>query len=296
MGNVVLWKPSDNQMYTAKIIMDIFEEAGLPSGVINLVSGDPILISEIALSHPEFSGLHFTGSTTVFKELWKKIGNNIFKYRDYPRIVGETGGKDFIFCHASAKIDSARTEIIRGGFEYQGQKCSAASRSYIPTSVWNSISEELCSEISKIKIGDAKDFSNFMTAVIDQRAFNKIKGYIERARDNPNCEIIIGGNCDDSKGWFIEPTIILSSDPKSETMVEEIFGPVLTIYIYDDDKFENILKLCDKSSPYALTGSIFANNEEDIQTAFNALRFTACLLYTSPSPRDVEESRMPSSA
>ena len=293
VGCTAVWKPSRNSYYSNYLLMQLMMEAGLPAGVINFVPGSGAEITDIALSNPDFAGVHFTGSTSVFQGLWQRIAEELPNLKGYPRIVGETGGKDFIVAHPNCDEKGLIVALIRGAFEYQGQKCSAASRSYIPTSVWNSISEELCSEISKIKIGDAKDFSNFMTAVIDQRAFNKIKGYIERARDNPNCEIIIGGNCDDSKGWFIEPTIILSSDPKSETMVEEIFGPVLTIYIYDDDKFENILKLCDKSSPYALTGSIFANNEEDIQTAFNALRFTAGNFYINDKPTGAAVAQQP---
>ncbi|MAO70816.1 MAG: 1-pyrroline-5-carboxylate dehydrogenase [Euryarchaeota archaeon] len=293
VGCTAVWKPSRNSYYSNYLLMQLMMEAGLPAGVINFVPGSGAEITDIALSNPDFAGVHFTGSTSVFQGLWQRIAEELPNLKGYPRIVGETGGKDFIVAHPNCDEKGLIVALIRGAFEYQGQKCSAASRSYIPTSVWNSISEELCSEISKIKIGDAKDFSNFMTAVIDQRAFNKIKGYIERARDNPNCEIIIGGNCDDSKGWFIEPTIILSSDPKSETMVEEIFGPVLTIYIYDDDKFQNILKLCDKSSPYALTGSIFANNEEDIQTAFNALRFTAGNFYINDKPTGAAVAQQP---
>ena len=293
VGCTAVWKPSRNSYYSNYLLMQLMMEAGLPAGVINFVPGSGAEITDIALSNPDFAGVHFTGSTSVFQGLWQRIAEELPNLKGYPRIVGETGGKDFIVAHPNCDEKGLIVALIRGAFEYQGQKCSAASRSYIPTSVWNSISEELCSEISKIKIGDTKDFSNFMTAVIDQRAFNKIKGYIERARDNPNCEIIIGGNCDDSKGWFIEPTIILSSDPKSETMVEEIFGPVLTIYIYDDDKFENILKLCDKSSPYALTGSIFANNEEDIQTAFNTLRFTAGNFYINDKPTGAAVAQQP---
>ena len=293
VGCTAVWKPSRNSYYSNYLLMQLMMEAGLPAGVINFVPGSGAEITDIALSNPDFAGVHFTGSTSVFQGLWQRIAEELPNLKGYPRIVGETGGKDFIVAHPNCDEKGLIVALIRGAFEYQGQKCSAASRSYIPTSVWNSISEELCSEISKIKIGDAKDFSNFMTAVIDQRAFKKIKGYIERARDNPNCEIIIGGNCDDSKGWFIEPTIILSSDPKSETMVEEIFGPVLTIYIYDDDKFQNILKLCDKSSTYALTGSIFANNEEDIQTAFNALRFTAGNFYINDKPTGAAVAQQP---
>ena len=279
MGNVVLWKPSDNQMYTAKIIMDIFEEAGLPAGVINLVSGDPILISEIALSHPEFSGLHFTGSTTVFKELWKKIGNNISIYRDYPRIVGETGGKDFIFCHPSAKIDSAATAIIRGGFEYQGQKCSAASRIYIPKSISEELISKVVEQTKKIKMGSPIDFNNFMTAVIHKDAFKRISNYIKYAQESKDCDIIHGGNCDDSVGYFVEPTIIITKNAKFKTMQEEIFGPVITIFIYNDNEWKEMLKTVDSTSEYALTGAFISEEKNSIDYATKKLVYSAGNFY-----------------
>ena len=279
MGNVVLWKPSDNQMYTAKIIMDIFEEAGLPPGVINLVSGDPILISDIALSHPEFSGLHFTGSTTVFKELWKKIGNNISIYRDYPRIVGETGGKDFIFCHPSAKIDSAATAIIRGGFEYQGQKCSAASRIYIPKSISEELISKVVEETKKIKMGSPIDFNNFMTAVIHKDAFKRISNYIKYAQESKDCKIIHGGNCDGSVGYFVEPTIIITKNAKFKTMQEEIFGPVITIFIYDDSKWKEMLNTVDSTSVYALTGAFISEDKNSIDYATRKLVYSAGNFY-----------------
>ena len=279
MGNVVLWKPSDNQMYTAKIIMDIFEEAGLPPGVINLVSGDPILISDIALSHPEFSGLHFTGSTTVFKELWKKIGNNISIYRDYPRIVGETGGKDFIFCHPSAKIDSAATAIIRGGFEYQGQKCSAASRIYIPKSISEELISKVVEETKKIKMGSPIDFNNFMTAVIHKDAFKRISNYIKYAQESKDCNIIHGGNCDGSVGYFVEPTIIITKNAKFKTMQEEIFGPVITIFIYNDSKWKEMLNTVDSTSEYALTGAFISEDKNSIDYATKKLVYSAGNFY-----------------
>ena len=279
MGNVVLWKPSDNQMYTAKIIMDIFEQAGLPPGVINLVSGDPILISEIALSHPEFSGLHFTGSTTVFKELWKKIGNNISIYRDYPRIVGETGGKDFIFCHPSAKIDSAATAIIRGGFEYQGQKCSAASRIYIPKSISEELISKVVEETKKIKMGSPIDFNNFMTAVIHKDAFKRISNYIKYAQESKDCDIIHGGNCDDSVGYFVEPTIIITKNAKFKTMQEEIFGPVITIFVYDDSEWKEMLNTVDSTSEYALTGAFISEDKNSIDYATKKLVYSAGNFY-----------------
>ena len=279
MGNVVLWKPSDNQIYTAKIIMDIFEEAGLPPGVINLVSGDPILISDIALSHPEFSGLHFTGSTTVFKELWKKIGNNISIYRDYPRIVGETGGKDFIFCHPSAKIDSAATAIIRGGFEYQGQKCSAASRIYIPKSISEELISKVVEETKKIKMGSPIDFNNFMTAVIHKDAFKRISNYIKYAQESKDCNIIHGGNCDGSVGYFVEPTIIITKNAKFKTMQEEIFGPVITIFIYNDNEWKEMLKTVDSTSEYALTGAFISEEKNSIDYATKKLVYSAGNFY-----------------
>ncbi len=292
VGCTAVWKPSRNSYYSNYLLMELMMEAGLPSGVINFVPGSGAEITDVALANPDFAGVHFTGSTAVFQGLWQRIAEELPNLNGYPRIVGETGGKDFVVAHPNCDEHGLTVALIRGAFEYQGQKCSAASRAYIPSEVWSSISEKLCSEISKIKMGDANDFSNFMTAVIDQRAFDKITGYIERAKDNPHCEIITGGNYDDSKGWFIEPTIIVSSNPKSESMVEEIFGPVLTVYVYDED-FEDILKLCDTSSPYALTGSIFASDEKDIETAFNALRFTAGNFYINDKPTGAAVAQQP---
>ena len=292
VGCTAVWKPSRNSIHSNYVIMQLMMEAGLPAGVINFVPGSGAEITDVALANPDFAGVHFTGSTAVFQGLWQRIAEELPNLKGYPRIVGETGGKDFVVAHPNCDENGLTVALIRGAFEYQGQKCSAASRAYIPSDVWNSISGKLCSEISKIKMGDANDFSNFMTAVIDQRAFDKITGYIERARENPNCEIITGGNYDDSTGWFIEPTIIVSSNPKSESMVEEIFGPVLTVYVYNEE-FEDILKLCDKSSPYALTGSIFANDEKDIETAFNALRFTAGNFYINDKPTGAAVAQQP---
>ncbi|CAI8234328.1 MAG: 1-pyrroline-5-carboxylate dehydrogenase 1 [Methanobacteriota archaeon] len=292
VGCTAVWKPSRNSYYSNYLLMQLMMEAGLPAGVINFVPGSGAEITDVALANPDFAGVHFTGSTAVFQGLWQRIAEELPNLKGYPRIVGETGGKDFVVAHPNCDENGLTVALIRGAFEYQGQKCSAASRAYIPSDVWNSISEKLCSEISKIKMGDANNFSNFMTAVIDQRAFDKITGYIERARENPNCDIITGGNYDDSTGWFIEPTIIVSSNPKSESMVEEIFGPVLTVYVYNDE-FEDILKLCDKSSPYALTGSIFANDEKDIETAFNALRFTAGNFYINDKPTGAAVAQQP---
>ena len=292
VGCTAVWKPSRNSYYSNYLLMQLMMEAGVPPGVINFIPSPGAEITEVALSNPDFAGVHFTGSTAVFQGLWQRIAEALPNLKGYPRIVGETGGKDFVVAHPDCDENGLIVALIRGAFEYQGQKCSAASRAYIPTNVWNSISEELCSEISKIKMGDVRDFSNFMTAVIDQKAFDKITGYIERAKNNPNCEIICGGNFDDSTGWFIEPTIIVSSDPKSESMVEEIFGPVLTVYVYDEE-FEDILKLCDESSPYALTGSIFAKDETNIETAFNALRFTAGNFYINDKPTGAAVAQQP---
>jgi 1-pyrroline-5-carboxylate dehydrogenase len=268
-------------------------EAGLPDGVINFLPGSGAEITEVALSNPDFAGLHFTGSTATFQGLWQEIGRALPNLRSYPRIVGETGGKDFVVAHPNCNHRGLLVALLRGSFEYQGQKCSAASRAYVPKSVWESISEDLCAEIRKIKMGDARDFTNFMTAVIDKRSFNKITGYIDRAKSNESSEVIVGGNYDDSIGWFIEPTIIVTEDPHSETMIEEIFGPVLTVFVYDDDKFDEVLDICDKSSPYALTGSIFANEESDIQKAFNVLRFTAGNFYINDKPTGAVVAQQP---
>ena len=293
MGNVVLWKPSDNQVLTAKITMDIFKEAGLPDGVINMVTGDPEMITDIALKHPEFSGLHFTGSTSVFRELWKKIGNNINLYRDYPRIVGETGGKDFIFCHPSANIDATSTAIIRGAFEYQGQKCSAASRIYIPNSISNNLINKVVNETKTIKMGSPIDFNNFMTAVIHKGAFERISSYIDYAKSSDECEILLGGNYDDSVGYFVEPTIILTTNHQFKTMKEEIFGPVVTLYVYDDKNWEEMLDIVDKTSDYALTGAFISQDEESIKLALNKLKYSAGNFYVNDKPSGAVVGQQP---
>ena len=293
MGNVVLWKPSDNQVLTAKITMDIFKEAGLPDGVINMVTGDPEMITDIALKHPEFSGLHFTGSTSVFRDLWKKIGNNINLYRDYPRIVGEPGGKDFIFCHPSANIDATSTAIIRGAFEYQGQKCSAASRIYIPNSISNDLINKVVDETKTIKMGSPIDFNNFMTAVIHKGAFERISGYIDYAKSSDECEILIGGNYDDSVGYFVEPTIILTTNHQFKTMKEEIFGPVVTLYIYDDKNWEEMLDIVDKTSDYALTGAFISQDEKSIKLALNKLKYSAGNFYVNDKPSGAVVGQQP---
>ena len=293
MGNVVLWKPSDNQVLTAKITMDIFKEAGLPDGVINMVTGDPEMITDIALKHPEFSGLHFTGSTSVFRDLWKKIGNNINLYRDYPRIVGETGGKDFIFCHPSANIDATSTAIIRGAFEYQGQKCSAASRIYIPNSISNNLINKVVDETKTIKMGSPIDFNNFMTAVIHKGAFERISSYIDYAKSSDECEILFGGNYDDSVGYFVEPTIILTTNHQFKTMKEEIFGPVVTLYIYDDKNWEEMLDIVDKTSDYALTGAFISQDEKSIKLALNKLKYSAGNFYVNDKPSGAVVGQQP---
>ena len=293
MGNVVLWKPSDNQIYTAKITMDIFKEAGLPEGVINLVSGDPEMISEIALKHSEFSGLHFTGSTSVFRDLWKKIGNNISLYRDYPRIVGETGGKDFIFCHPTANIDATSTAIIRGAFEFQGQKCSAASRIYIPESISKKLIDKVMDQTKTIKMGSPIDFNNFMTAVIHENAFDRISNYIDFAKSSDDCEILHGGNYDKSVGYFVEPTILLTKNHQFKTMQEEIFGPVVTMFIYKDDEWLEMLDIVDKTSDYALTGAFISENEDSIDIALNKLRYSAGNFYINDKPSGAVVGQQP---
>ena len=293
VGCTALWKPSRNSYHSNYLLMELMMEAGLPAGVINFLPGSGSEITEVCLSNPDFAGLHFTGSTAVFQGIWQRIAEALPNLRSYPRIVGETGGKDFVVAHPDCDRRGLLVALLRGAFEYQGQKCSAASRAYVPRTVWESMGNELVSEVEKIKMGDASDFSNFMTAVIDDRAFNKIKGYIDRAANDSDCKVITGGKCDNETGWFIEPTIILTENPNSETMVEEIFGPVLTIYIYEDNDFEDVLDLCDKASPYALTGSIFSSSEENIQKAYNKLRFTAGNFYINDKPTGAVVAQQP---
>jgi 1-pyrroline-5-carboxylate dehydrogenase len=279
MGNVVVWKPADTQVYSANLLMKIFKEAGLPDGVINLIYADGPEVGEVVFNHPDFAGIHFTGSTAVFQHIWKTIGTNIHKYKTYPRIVGETGGKDFILVHASADYKAAATGIVRGSFEYQGQKCSAASRAYIPKSLWPQMKEMMLKDIATIKMGPTEDFSNFVNAVIDEKSFDKLAKYLDQAKKDKDAEIICGGNYDKSKGYFIEPTIIVASDPKYTTMCEELFGPVVTIYVYEDKDFEATLKLVDETSMYALTGAIFAQDRYAIEQASVALRNAAGNFY-----------------
>ena len=293
MGNVVLWKPSDHQVYSAKVIMDIFKEAGLPNGVINLVTGDPVMITEIALKNKNLSGIHFTGSTDVFKNLWSKVGANINLYRDYPRIVGETGGKDFIFSHPSADSKIVSTAIVRGGFEYQGQKCSAASRIYIPNSKSNEIIQNLKEQINTITLGSPRNFKHFMTAVIHENSFDKIVSYIESARDSEDAKIIIGGDYDKSEGFFVSPTVILTTNPNFITMEKEIFGPVVTIFIYDDNNWKDTLKIVDNTSIYALTGAFISKDKDSIDYALKTLRYSAGNFYINDKPSGAVVGQQP---
>ena len=293
MGNVVLWKPSDYQMYSAKVIMDVFKEAGLPAGVINLISGDPIMITDIALNNPNLSGIHFTGSTEVFKNLWTKVGANINMYRDYPRIVGETGGKDFIFSHPSAKSKVVSTAIVRGGFEFQGQKCSAASRIYLPSSKSDEIIGILKTQIDSITMGSPRDFKHFMTAVIHENSFDKIVSYIEKAKSSEEAKIIIGGEYDKSKGFFISPTVFLTENPNFITMEEEIFGPVVTIYVYDDNNWKETLEIVDKTSIYALTGAFISEDKDSIDYALKKLRYSAGNFYINDKPSGAVVGQQP---
>ena len=293
LGNVVVWKPSDSQIYSAKIIMDVFKEAGVPDGVINVVFGDAEMITNVVLDSKDFSGLHFTGSTNIFKKLWKKIGNNINNYKTYPKIVGETGGKDFIVAHKSAIPSQVSTAIVRGAFEFQGQKCSAASRGYISESVWDKVKENLISDLKSLKIGSPADTNNFITAVIHENSFDKISKFIDDARIDSNCEIIIGGKCDKSKGYFIEPTVIVTTDPNYKTMHQEIFGPVMTLYIFKDDEFENTLNIVDKTSEYALTGAIIASDRYAIDKATNILENCAGNFYINDKPTGAVVGQQP---
>lgn len=293
MGNVVLWKPASTAVYPAYFLMKVLMEAGLPDGVINFIPGPGTRVGNTVLRSKYLAGIHFTGSTNTFQFMWKIVGENIANYISYPRIVGETGGKDFVFVHESADPAEVATALTRGAFEYQGQKCSAASRAYIPSNRWNEIKEILLKQIGEIKMGDPEDFRNFMTAVIDQNAFNNIKAYIDFAKNSDEAEIIVGGKCDDSKGYFIEPTVILTKNPHFKLMKEEIFGPVLTIYVYDENKYEETLELCDKTSPYGLTGAIFAKSREAIILAEEKLRHAAGNFYINDKPTGAVVNQQP---
>ncbi|MBP8061058.1 MAG: L-glutamate gamma-semialdehyde dehydrogenase, partial [Cloacibacterium sp.] len=293
MGNVVVWKPSDKQIYSAKVIMDVLIEAGLPAGVINMVFSDGAETSKQILEHPDFSGIHFTGSTTVFQSLWKQIGENIHKYKTYPRIVGETGGKDFVVAHPTAIPTQVATGLVRGAFEYQGQKCSAASRAYIPKSIWKEVKKIMGEQLADIKVGTPEDPSHFVNAVIDKNSFEKCKGYIERAKKSKDAKVIFGGGCDDKKGWFVEPTVIEATHPHYESMEEEIFGPILTLYVYEDKDWKKTLKLVDETSPYALTGAIFAQDRYAINEATKALENAAGNFYINDKPTGAVVGQQP---
>ena len=293
LGNVCIWKPAETQVYSAHVLMELFEEAGLPPGVINLVFADGPAAGDVVFDHPDFAGLHFTGSTGVFQHLWKTIGNNIAKYRSYPRIVGETGGKDFVVAHKSADAQQVAVALARGAFEYQGQKCSAASRAYISKSIWNKTRKHLEEICGDFKTGSPEDFGNFINAVIDERSFDKISNYISDVRNNDDAEIIIGGDYDKSEGYFIQPTVILTTDPKYRTMCEEIFGPVLTVYVFDDKDFEKTLELVDATSPYALTGAVFSNDRYATVKATDALRHAAGNFYINDKPTGAVVGQQP---
>jgi 1-pyrroline-5-carboxylate dehydrogenase len=293
MGNVTLWKPASSAVYSAYFLALMFKEAGLPDGVINFIPGPGRYVGDPVLGKPDLAGVHFTGSTEVFQGMWKTIGANIKNYKSYPRIVGETGGKDFIFVHESADIDVVVTALIRGAYEYQGQKCSAASRAYIPSNLWDSIKDNLIDQGKTIKMGDIVDFSTFMGAVIDQAAFDTIVEYIEYAKQSTDAEILFGGKHDDSKGYFIEPTVVVTTDPHHKLMEEEIFGPVMTIYVYDENKFQETLEICDTTSPYGLTGAIFANDRQAVIQGFKALRHSAGNFYINDKPTGAVVSQQP---
>ncbi|MGI9580420.1 L-glutamate gamma-semialdehyde dehydrogenase [Chryseobacterium sp. RRHN12] len=293
LGNVVVWKPSDKQVYSAKVIMDVLTEAGLPAGVINMIFTDGKETAEKVLAHPDFAGLHFTGSTKVFQGMWKMIGDNIHNYRTYPRIVGETGGKDFVIAHPSANVEAVATALVRGAFEYQGQKCSAASRAYIPKSLWADVKKVMEDQMSTIKIGSPEDTSNFVNAVIDKNSFEKCKGYIDRANASGEATVAIGGKYDDSKGWFVHPTVIETTNPHYESMVEEIFGPILSIYVYEDKDWKETLKLVDSTSPYSLTGSVFSQDRYAINEAYKALENASGNFYINDKPTGAVVGQQP---
>lgn len=293
LGNVVVWKPSDKQVYSAKVIMDVLIEAGLPAGVINMIFTDGKETAEKVLAHKDFAGLHFTGSTKVFQGMWKMIGDNIHNYRTYPRIVGETGGKDFVIAHPSANVEAVATALVRGAFEYQGQKCSAASRAYVPKSLWADVKKVMEAQMATIKIGSPEDPSNFVNAVIDKNSFEKCKGYITRANESSEATVAIGGTCDDSKGWFVHPTVIETTNPQYESMVEEIFGPILSVFVYEDQDWKETLKLVDSSSPYSLTGSVFSQDRYAIAEAYKALENASGNFYINDKPTGAVVGQQP---
>jgi 1-pyrroline-5-carboxylate dehydrogenase len=293
MGNTVLWKPSPTQMLSAQLTLRLLEEAGLPAGVINLLPGDGRAVSDVALTSPDLAGIHFTGSTATFQHLWSSVGANIANYRTYPRLVGETGGKDFVLAHPSADPDVLRTALIRGAFEYQGQKCSAASRAYVPRSVWNVMRDQLVSDIESISVGDVSDFTNFMGAVIDRRAFDRLAGVLDRARADQGLTVLTGGTADDSEGYFVSPTVLLGADPEHEVFRTEYFGPLLAVHVYDDSDYDTVLRQLDGVSPYGLTGSIIARDRAAIAHATEELRFTAGNFYVNDKPTGAVVGQQP---
>ena len=292
-GNVVVWKPAHTQIYAAQQFMRILQEAGLPDGVINLIYADGPVVGDVCFNHREFAGIHFTGSTGVFNYMWETIGKNIPRYRTYPRIVGETGGKDFVMVHKSADADEVATALLRGAFEYQGQKCSAASRAYIPSNLWKEVKKKLIEGVNSFKMGPVEDFSNFINAVIDEKSFDKIRGYIEKAKKDPKASIVVGGACNKKVGYFIQPTVIEAKDPQFVTMREEIFGPVLTVYVYPASQFEKTLELVDATSPYALTGSIFSKDRMAVETATRRLSNAAGNFYINDKPTGAVVGQQP---
>ena len=293
VGNTVVWKPSEQQCLSAYRTMQLFMEAGVPAGVINFVPALGPVAGEVVLQHPELAGVHFTGSSATFNHIYKTIGTNVEIYKSYPRIVGETGGKDFVFAHPTADIEVLNIALIRGAFEYQGQKCSAASRAYIPASLWGKLQPKLVAEVEGMRVGDVRDFRTMVGAVIDERSFNKIKGFLDGAKADPKIKILVGGECDSSKGYFVKPTVLLASDPKARTMCEEIFGPVLTIYVYEDAKLQETLKLCNETSPYALTGAIIAQDAKAMNSMANELRYSAGNLYLNDKPTGAVVGQQP---
>ncbi len=293
MGNAVVWKPAHTAILSSYYVIKLLEAAGLPPGVINLVAGAPVEITAHVMARPELAGIHFTGSTEVFRSFWKTVGDNIATYRSFPRIVGETGGKDFIVAHPSADPDALRTAIVRGAFEYQGQKCSAASRAYVPRSVWAELEGPLVEETESLTMGDPRDLTNFMTAVIDAKAYAKIEGYIDEIRSSPDAELLAGGACDDSVGWFIRPTLVRVTAPDYRTMCEEVFGPLMSIYVYDDADWSDTLSLVDRTSPYALTGSVFARDRDAVREAAHVLRDAAGNFYVNDKPTGAVVGQQP---
>ena len=293
MGNVVIWKPAYPQIYSAQIIMEVLQAAGLPAGVINLIYVDGPVAGDLIFSHPDFAGLHFTGSTSVFRELWQKTAQNVHLYRNYPRIVGETGGKDFVVAHKSAEVEPLCTALIRGAFEYQGQKCSAASRLYVSDNLWPCLEKRLCEDIEDIRMGGVEDFGNFMNAVITQQSFNKIKAHIERLEADKSARILFGGKCEDKEGYFIEPTLVQVTDPKHWLLSEEIFGPLLAVYVYPGDEYEKVLSLVNDTSPYGLTGAVFAKEQRAIRLALDYLRYAAGNFYINDKPTGAVVGQQP---